>query len=157
VESATPKNNSWWTPIVILGLIAGIIFAAGAFWLRRFSAAIKQPVIYADAGFKRATNTIDPEALRAWALENVRQKASTRDVAATMPASIRNLYDEPPEVQIDEKCLTLSWGGGHFHWVLYIGDTNLTLPFVSDNQGYPYNFEWRPGIYYTREAGPKLQ
>jgi len=53
--------------------------------------------------------------------------------------------------------LTLIWGDGFFHWVFYIGATNDTLPHVSQNRQYPFNFEWRRGIYYAREANQELQ
>jgi hypothetical protein len=94
---------------------------------------------------------------RSWALENIRKKATPREIVGTMPKYIRDLYKYPPDAFVDESTLFLMWGGGFFHWGFHIGDTNATLPFISNNQEYPYNFEWWPGIYYTREAHWKLQ
>ena len=150
-------NAAWW----VLGLLFLVIFAGVglAIYSRsaRFLTAVQKPLIDADAGFKKATNTMDAEKVRAWALENVRKQAALKEIYATMPQDLRNLYEAPPDIVANADGLTLSWGGDFFHWVFYIGDTNNTLPFHSSNAGYPYNFEWRPGIYYTREANMELQ
>lgn len=133
--------------------IIAAVFIAGFIWWHtppRF-------VVEADAGFKKAKSTIDPEVVRAWALECIQKNASRKEIANLMPESMRNLYGEPPDAWVDGSSLNLLWGGGFFHWGFYIGNTNETMPFNSENHEYPYNFEWRPGIYYTREAKWELQ
>ena len=100
---------------------------------------------------------MDPEALRTWVLESIRTNAMIKDVTNSIPPQIRELYHAPPLIEIGRSGITLSWGGGFFHWVFYIGATNDTLPHVSQNRQYPFNFEWRPGIYYTRESNQELQ
>jgi hypothetical protein len=151
-----PNAGLWIAALVIvvlgLGLTMALLSRSG-----RFSEGVKKSLSEADAGFKKATNSIDPEALRGWALESIRTNASFKDVTNSMPKEIKTLYPEPPEIEIGGSGLTLSWGGGFFHWVFYIGATNDTLPHISKNRQYPYNFEWRPGIYYTREANQELQ
>ncbi len=121
-------------------------------------------VVKADAGFKRAKQTIDPEQLRTWALEAVRRWPSTNDLGfqtipdSEIPHYIQNLYSYPPEdASVSGNTVSIFWGGGFFHWVIQIGNTNYSEPFNSGNPEYPYNFEWTNGIYYTREASWKLQ
>lgn len=156
--AARPKPNAllWMAAlaVVILALVIGMaVYSHSA----RFSDEVKKSLANADAGFKKATNTIDPEALRTWALESIRTNATIKDVTNSIPHEIQTLYPEPPQIEIGTSGLTLSWGGGFFHWVFYIGATNDTLPHISQNRQYPFNFEWRPGIYYTREANQELQ
>jgi hypothetical protein len=144
------------TALVILVVI--LVGALGIYSRSaRFSDEVKKSLADADAGFKKATNTLNPETLRAWALESIRTNATIRDVTNSMPKEIQSLYNEPPQIEIEASGMTLIWGGGFFHWILYIGATNDTLPHVSQNRQYPFNFEWRPGIYYTREANLELQ
>ena len=118
---------------------------------------MKKQLAYADDGFKKATNTIDPEALCAWALESAHKRRTDQAVTNVMPKGILTLYGEPPDIEVYDTDVKLSWGGGFFSWFFIIGNTNDTLPFHSDNQEFPYNFEWRPGIYYIREANKELQ
>ena len=155
-KPAKPNALLWMAAlaVVILALVIGMaVYSHSA----RFSDEVKKSLANADAGFKKATNTIDPEALRTWALESIRTNATIKDVTNSIPHEIQTLYPEPPQIEIGTSGLTLSWGGGFFHWVFYIGATNDTLPHISQNRQYPFNFEWRPGIYYTREANQELQ
>jgi len=152
----TPDARLWLTAIGIVVLALGIYMALSSH-SARFSEQAKKSLAEADAGFKKATNTLDPETLRTWALESIRTNATIKDVTNTIPRELQTLYGAPPEIEIGGTGITLSWGAGFFHWVLYIGATNDTLPHVSQNRQYPYNFEWRPGIYYTREANRELQ
>lgn len=136
-------------------MVVAVVAALG-FLVYRFnpvSAVIKQ----ADTGFKKATNTIDPEVLRAWALDNIRKQSSKREISASMPKELRELYKHQPSVSVNGSNLWLNWGGGFFGWFIRIGDTNDIMPFNSNNPEFPYNFEWRPGIYYSRETAWKLQ
>lgn len=155
-KAAKPDARLWLAAIAIVVLALGTVMA---FYSRsgRFSEDVKKSLSEADAGFKKATNTMNPEALRTWALESIRTNATIKDVTNSMPKQIETLYSTPPQIEIGRSGITLSWGSGFFHWVFYIGATNDTLPHVSQNRQYPFNFEWRPGIYYTREANRELQ
>jgi hypothetical protein len=153
-----PKPDArLWMAALALAILALVIVMAYSSHSARFSEEVKKSLADADAGFKKATNTIDPEALRAWALTSIRTNATIKDVTNSIPREIQTLYPEPPAIEIGNSGITLSWGGGFFHWVYYIGATNDTLPHISQNRQYPFNFEWRPGIYYTRESNQELQ
>ncbi len=132
----------------------------------------RTPPIYlvqADEGFKKAKTTINPEKLRAWAIgEMAKQKPPTngylgKDIPnSEIPDYIQNLYADAPENAAihyngDQSFVYIMWGGGFFHYGFEVGETNFLLPFNSDNSEYPYDFEWKSGIYYTREASWKLQ
>lgn len=151
-----PDARLWLGAVIIAVLALGITMALYS-RSARFSEDVKKSLAEADTGFKKATNTMDPEALRTWALASIRTNANYADVTNSMPKQIETLYSEPPQVEIGHSGLTLSWGEGFFHWVFYIGATNDVLPHVSQNRQYPFNFEWRPGIYYTREASQELR
>ncbi len=151
-----PNAFRWIIGVVILVLISGVGLTIISRAMR-FSDAVKKSLTDADAGFKKATNTIDPEALRAWALVSAHNKTTYQEITNSMPKEMFSLYDEAPEVQVESSGVTLNWGGGFFNWIMYIGATNDTLPHISENREYPYNFEWRPGIYYTRGANKELQ
>jgi hypothetical protein len=151
----TPDARLWIGGLVIVILALGITMALYSN-SGRVSEDAKKSLAEADAGFKKATNTLNPETLRTWALESIRTNATIQDVTNSMPREIQTLYREPPQIEIGRSGLTLSWGEGFFHWVFYIGATNDTLPHISQNRQYPFNFEWRPGIYYTREATQEL-
>jgi hypothetical protein len=127
-------------------------------------------VVEADAGFKKAKTTIDREKLRAWALTTIEKYRSTNneDIITDIPNSeipnyIQNLYALRPESAFitrtgdNQSYVAIMWGGGFFHWGLEVGNTNFSLPLNSNNPEYPFDFEWIPGIYYTREAKWKLQ
>jgi hypothetical protein len=119
-------------------------------------------IFHADEGFKRAQRTINPEELRSWALQTFKEHSGTNNPEipiAEIPSSIRNLYSGGPEDAVISQNggVIIFWGGGFFHWVLEIGDTNFSEPFNSGNEEYPYNFKWTNGIYYSREADWKLQ
>ncbi len=121
-----------------------------------------QIVVEADAGFKKAKQTIDSEQLRAWALKLIREWPETngpqRIPESEIPPYIQNLYSYPPEdVSVLDNKVVIFLGGGFFHWVIEIGSTNFFKPFKNNYSEYQYNFEWTRGIYYTREASWKLQ
>jgi hypothetical protein len=151
-----PDARVWIGAVVVL--IAVLIIGMAIYSrVARFSTAVKKELLDADAGFKKATNTIDAEALRAWALESAQKRRTAQTVTNAMPKEILTLYSKPPDIEVYDSDVKLSWGGGFFSWFFIIGNTNDTLPFHSSNQEFPYNFEWRPGIYYTREANQQLQ
>jgi len=156
-----PPNNSGAQKIVktcaavIIMIIAAVFVLIFWWWFTP-----PQMVVEADAGFKKAKQTIDPEQLRAWALQEIKTHSGkyASIPEAEVPKYIQNLYSNPPEsVWVDGSCVNILWGGGFFGWGFYIGDTNKVMPLISDNREYPYNFEWKPGIYYTRETRRKLQ
>jgi hypothetical protein len=152
-----PTNSGAQISVKYFAAVTAVIFAAAFSLVLWWWLTPPKFVVEADAGFKRARQTIDPEQLRAWALEMIQKKASGKEAPISMPGYIHHLYSEPPEILVDDSCVNLMWGGGFFHWGFHIGNTNETLPFISDNTEYPYNFEWKPGIYYTREGKWKLQ
>jgi hypothetical protein len=148
-----------WTWIILAAVLCVPVIFIGSF------AAIPLITIYqADEGFRKAKKSIDPEQLRAWALESIKSYSGTNgyseDISQSkIPDYIKNLYSTPPEqawvnpkTSKSEGCVMIMWGGGFFHWGLNIGNTNFSEPFNSQNQEYPYNFEWVSGIYYTRES-----
>jgi hypothetical protein len=127
--------------------------------------AMPMMIIYqADEGFKKAKRTVDPEKLRVWAIDMVRTTSFTNMCSQDLPRSkipdfVNSLYSDHPEAVLvnppnSERngTVTIFWGGGFFHWVMDIGETNFSMPHKSENPEYPYNFEWVPGIYYSREA-----
>jgi|ERR1017187_579715 hypothetical protein len=111
----------------------------------------------ADEGFKKAKTTIDPEKLRAWALEEIQEHSATNKAnipISEIPSYIQELFSDPVEdagvyKYSDETNVQICWGGGFFHWMIDIGPTNYT-----ETTGVTNNFttvEWVPGIYYSRE------
>jgi hypothetical protein len=156
-------------PPIKTGVPKTIKFFMAAFVITAFFALVivwlytpPKDVVGADAGFKKAKQTIDPEQLRAWALESIKRWPNTNGWHAIpdseIPNYIRNLYSYPPgDASVAGDRVIIFWGGGFFHWVIEISSTNFSEPFKPDNPEYPYNFEWVKGIYYSREANWKLQ
>lgn len=113
----------------------------------------------ADAGFKKAEKTIDPEQLRAWALKEIpKYPFPTNTIFAPkilnseIPDYVQALYSQP----VENACVfnengvtnvTISWGGPFFHWMLAIGPTNFVYPKDPEVTA----VEWVPGVYYVRE------
>ena len=146
-----------WSWIVLLAVLCVPILLISNF-LMMPSRAIRK----ADQGFRKAKQTIDAEALRSWALDAIKRWPSTngsRVIAnSEIPENIRMLYSQPPgRVFIRSDAVEIDWGGALFHWGFEIGSTNFFRPFNSGNHECPYNFEWKSGIYYSREANWKLQ
>ena len=118
-------------------------------------------VANADAGFKKAKQTIDPEKLRAWALKEIPQYTQpTNEIIppkikkAEIPSCIQSLYSQAPEDAFVQKegYVQIFWGGPFFHWSLEIGPTN----FVPAPDSHVKTAEWIPGIYYNREDATDL-
>ena len=108
-------------------------------------------IYQADEGFKKAKKTINPEDLRSWALEEIKNAGTNTFIPEPkVPKYLQNLYSDPPEfAEVDGNTIAIVWGGGFFHWRINIGSTN----FVSaTDEDYPTVFMWRPVIYYTRES-----
>jgi hypothetical protein len=152
--SKTTRRIIWGIVIIIICIPVFLIFSffgnLGGLYFFGSSKAVHE----ADAGFRKAKETIDPERLRAWALEEIskKERTNTNPPDSDIPIYIRNLYiDDPPEAfVVDTNIVTIYWGGGLFHWMIDVGDTNYT-----ESTGVVENHfttvEWVPGIYYTRE------
>jgi hypothetical protein len=152
-----------------LALLIILVLIVPVFFFGSFLVVPALTIFRADEGFKHARRTIDPEKLRAWALEEINKNPpGTNSFYHSVPESeipdyINNLYSISPEdvmvspnTSDSDGFVEISWGGGFFHWAIQIGNTNLTRPFKSDNGEHPYNFQWTNGIYYTREAAWRL-
>ena len=148
------KRRVPWIWIILL-LVAAIIAGVSRFelWL----ASPPDDVIQADKGFKKAKETINPEQLRAWALEEIQKYSVTnKDGQISIPNSdipsyIKELFGEPPaEASVGEyggeKCVFFSWGGPFFDWSIIIGSTNLAPQFNSEETV----TRWVSGIYFSR-------
>jgi hypothetical protein len=158
-----PPNNSGAQTIVktftaVIIIVIATVFSLILWWW------FNPPkiVVEADAGFKRAKQTIDPEQLRQWALESINRWPATNGwhkiPESEIPKNIQTLYSYLPEdASVTGDTVVIFWGGGFFHWALEIGSTNVSRPSKYSNPEYPYYFKWCPGIYYTREARWKLQ
>jgi hypothetical protein len=156
-----PPNNSGAKKIVKIFSAAIIVMIAAVFFLIIW-VWITPPkvVVEADAGFKRAKQTIDPEQLRAWALESIKRWPSTNGAHAIpesdIPKYIRNLYSYSPEdATVIGDTVTIFWGGGFFHWVIEVGPTNYVRS-TDDSPSYQ-TIEWTRGIYYSHEGNRKIQ
>jgi hypothetical protein len=146
--------------MVLIGALAFMAFRSGLL------VATPHGIIRtADAGFRKAKQTINPEDLRAWALESLKHWSNTNDEISRIPRSeiptyIRDLYSDPAEAVVFQgenypvSSITILWGGGFFHWAIQIGPTNFVR---QPNPVYPRVFMWVPGIYYTREGDQDLQ
>ena len=145
-------------PITILLIAAPMVF----FFSGPFHA-----VRNADAGFKRAKQTINPEKLRAWALQAAEKWPPTtngfgfRNIPQSeIPEYLRTLYSYSPSAIVfpgpdrEGPVVVISWGGGFFHWGIDVGSTNFVR---RPNSTYPKVFQWVRGIDYTRESSWNLQ
>ena len=125
-------------------------------------------VIYqADAGFRKAKKTMDPEQLRVWALESIRNYSGTNGYSqhiqiSKIPDNVKNLYSTLPETAWvspktadSDGSVGIIWGGGFFHWGFYIGSTNFSIQtgYEGDHQ----IAKWTSGIYYTHEGSRKIR
>ncbi|HSY20330.1 MAG TPA: hypothetical protein VK815_18445 [Candidatus Acidoferrales bacterium] len=112
----------------------------------------------ADAGFRKAKQTIDPEKLRAWALESITRwpdtNGSQKIPDSEIPEYLHNLYPTPPEdAFVTGGVVSVFWGGGFFHWVIEVGPTN----YVSGERSEYQTVEWTNGIYYSHEGNRKIK
>jgi hypothetical protein len=149
------KKLLFWIVAITFLLTAGLVTCVVGYcgWIfYQVGKAEHSVVKKADDGFKKARTTIDPERLRAWALEEIskKQKTNTNPPDSEIPIYIRNLYPDPPEdYSVDTDTVTIYWGGGFFHWMIDIGSTNYTQTTGAANDH--TTVEWVPGIYYSRE------
>ena len=165
-EPERHRKRRLWAALIALAVIpviAASIFY-GRFYVYGFLSA-RNAVRTADAGFKKAKQTINAEDLRTWALETIKRYPDTNDGSPSIPQSeipkyIRDLYSQPPfETAVlqrgsNQSSVLFMWGGGLFAWSIEVGQTNL---ISETNPEYPRTFTWAPGIYYTRESSWDLQ
>ncbi len=151
------KRRIPWIWIILL-LVAAII--AG---ISRFELWLSTPpgdVVQADKGFKKAKETISPEALRAWALEEISKYPNTNNNSlnspqipnSEIPNYVQTLFAQLPEdawvnKDGDQTYVKIFWGGPFFHWTFEIGSTNYVPPVNAVETA----IKWVPGIYFTRE------
>jgi hypothetical protein len=158
--SGVSKSRNYFPWVVLIAVLLIPVLYFGGFLI-----APAITIYRADEGFKKAERTINSEQLRNWALEEINKNpADTNSFyhsvsSSEVPSYINNLYTISPETVMvspatsdSEGFVTIAWGGGFFHWLIRIGNTNFTEPYKSDNPEFPYNFQWTNGIYYTREA-----
>jgi len=164
----TRKREKRWLGLVLIAVVVIPVIAAsifyGRFYVYGFLSA-RNALRTADAGFKKAKQTINPEELRTWALETIKRYPDTNDGSPSIPPSeipkfVRDLYSQPPFDTIvlqrgsNQSSVLFMWGGGLFAWSIEVGQTNL---ISETNPEYPRSFTWVPGIYYTRESSWDLQ
>ena len=141
---------------ILLFLVAAII--AGVSHFELWLSAPDSQVVEADLGFKKAKETINPEQLRAWALQEIEIKkhsVANEDGVIPIPNSeipsyINELFDEPPAVASvteygGQKCVFFNWGGPFFDWSIFIGSTNLMPQYSSEET----TTRWVPGIVFS--------
>jgi hypothetical protein len=148
------KSLLWIICITFLIAVSFVTFKVGTYIWIFYQVGIDEhsAVEEADDGFKKARATIDPEKLRAWALEELSKKriTNTNPPDSEIPIYIHNLYADPPgDFTVDNDTVTIYWGGGFFHWMIDIGSTNYTESTGATNDY--TTVEWVPGIYYSRE------
>jgi hypothetical protein len=147
---SSSKTFFLWTILFLVGaIIAGV--ACFKYWL----SIPPKEVVQADGGFKKAKATIDPEKLRAWALEEIQKYSATNEPSipnSEIPSYIQKLFREPPEdagvvKNGDQRFIEFIWGGPFFHWYIDIGSTNFAPPIDSKVT----TVKWVSGIYFGRE------
>ena len=149
-----------WTWIILALVLSAPILLVGS-----FLAGPLMIIHEADAGFRKAKKTIDPERLRSWALDSIKWHSGTNGFSENLPISkipdyITNLYSIPPEdawitpkTADHEASVGIIWGGGFFHWGLFVGPTNYLMYPDGNHQ----IAEWVSGIYYMHEGGRKIR
>ena len=160
-ELPTNSGISKKTKKIIFGIIV-LIICVPIFWVVfifiDFCYVAPSQILHeADAGFRKAKETIDPEQLRLWALQEIPKYSHQTNNSLQIPNSeipsyLQKLYPRLPEdawLQKDgeQNYVQIFWGGALFHWTLEIGSTNFVPPKDSEVT----TVEWIPGIYYNRE------
>jgi hypothetical protein len=162
IGASTTRKFFPWTSMVTAAFLCALVLFLGY-----FLSIPLQIVRDADAGFRKAKKTIQPEQLRSWALESIRSYTGTNGYSqeipiSEIPPSIKTLYSiasekawATPKSADSEAFVLIYWGGGFFHWGFYIGSTNFT---VSTNLEMDHQIaEWVPGIYYMHEGKRKIR
>ena len=152
-----PRNLLFWiVAFIVLIFVTFVTYKVGSYVRLIYNVKMEadQALNEADGGFKKARETINPEQLRAWALEEIskEQSANTNFIIpnSEIPIYIRNLYSYPPtDIEVETNTVAIWWGGGFFHWMIDIGSTNYIETTGATNDY--TTVEWVPGIYYSRE------
>ena len=165
-EALPTGSNDAGTLKLLAKIFGGVILALAGFAFALFLLMFWLPVHQADAGYRKIKRTVNPEDLRAWALEAIKKTSATNGMhreipPSEMPVYLRNLYATPPEmasaepkIEQDGGNVFIMWGGGFFGWGFQIGPTNFV---VTTHEHGPRVFEVAPGIYYFRDATWGLQ
>jgi hypothetical protein len=109
------------------GKILAAVFAAVVVYFIFFTTNPFNIAYKADAGFRRATKSIDPEQLRVWAMREISTHLFTNETQrlrnipeADIPAQVKNLYSLPPSAAVmrndsgENPYVKIIWGGGFF-------------------------------------------
>ena len=155
------KSKTIW--LVSFFLVALLALAGLYAWHKN------QPVRYArsaDKAYSKATQTIDPEQLRAWALQSIfkypitNKNLEKRGIPKSeIPSQILHLWPTEPYAFVErqetnnEMNVVIIWDNAQqrYNWWLIIGSTNF-LQFSNSEVSYS-SFQkatWAPGIFYNR-------
>jgi hypothetical protein len=149
--------------------IVGVLFIALLVLVGYFVWNKNRPARYAmaaDKAYLKATQTIDPEQLRAWALQSIsrypitNKNLGSRGIPKSeIPNQILRLWPTEPYVFVEqqetnnEKNVGIIWDGDQpgYKWWLVIGSTNfLQFSNTEVSCNYFQKVVWAPGIYYNR-------
>src|SRR5262249_9635858 len=109
-KTTRAKTKGLWWKTVSIALFALLVSAIPiGLLVYKFVSASNKQLKETDARFRKITNSLDAETVRAWALKMNHKKASQEEIAQSMPKELHNLYDEPPEVAFDDSGLALNW------------------------------------------------
>jgi len=146
IKRQSKKNKNWVVGVFLVVLFICMLLAGLLFYQSQLE--LRRSVVEADSGFTKATNSINPEELRAWALKNIQNKATEKELYDSMPEYIRTLYRNPPRVLILDESVSFLWGGpGFSYWTIHVGPTNsMTRTGVIEGRK---TIEWVPGIFYN--------
>ena len=140
------KKYFFWGFFLLVGCALTVLFVILYF----------SPRAHAHRIFKRVQTTIDPERLRTWAEQEAKHPERSPLSAEDIPEGLAKLEAYPPTVNIgsaqnsrDKPFVVLMWGGGFFHWGMFIGSTNYLL---EPNPQAFHDVKWVDGIYFRHEG-----
>jgi hypothetical protein len=155
------KSKTIW---LVSFLLVALFVLAGLFAWHK-----DQPARYAraaDKAYLKATQTIDPEQLRAWALQSIskypitNKNLGSRGIPTSeIPSQILHLWPTEPYAFVQQQetnhevNVGIIWDNAQwrYNWWLMIGSTNF-LQFSNAEVSHS-SFQkatWAPGIYYNR-------
>jgi hypothetical protein len=151
------KSKIIWAASILLVAIAGYIV-----WNQTFSARYARA---ADKAYLKATQTMDPEQLRIWALQSISKYPITNKYLGSpipkseIPDQILHLWPTEPYVFVErqqtnsEEDVVILWDNDRLrgNWWLTIGPVNF-LQFSNKDVSCSFFQKaiWAPGIYYNR-------
>ena len=111
---------------------------------------------HAHATFNKARATIDPEALRKWAVEQAALHPSGGPLKKQeILKAVLDLEPQLPDVTVssatandNQPYAVVIWGGGFFHWGMFVGARNYQLPH--DPAAFQ-DLQWVSGIYFRHD------